>query len=172
MRAGLSPICRGVAIATNRNRTVVERFDKLLGATNLDELEDLCVPDMVNHALAPSRPQGLTGTRQFLTESAALFGDTGWTTLQVIAEGDFVVQHGTRGGHWQGGHLFGFDLRPGPYQREVVFVYRLHDGLISDRWAVRDDLTMLRQLGAFPPAEAAAQPAGRQRPSRHGLGRT
>jgi predicted ester cyclase len=27
--------------------------------------------------------------------------------------------------------------------------YRFLDGQISERWAIRDDLTMLRQLGAF-----------------------
>jgi predicted ester cyclase len=138
-------------MSADLNRAVVERFDKLFGAADLDELDQLCTPDMVNHSLAPGRPQGLAGTKQFLTEAAGRFGDTGWTSLQVIADGDFVVQHGMRGGHWDGGPLFGFDLEPGPYQREVVFLYRLRDGRITDRWAVRDDLTMLRQLGALPP---------------------
>jgi predicted ester cyclase len=139
-------------MSTDTNRSVVERFDALFGATNLEQLEELCTPDMVNHALAPDRPAGLAGTREFLTGPAAKFGDTGWTDLQVIAEGEFVVQHGRRGGNWRGGPLFGFDLRPGHYDREVVFLYRLRDGRITDRWAVRDDLTMLRQLGGLPPA--------------------
>ena len=138
-------------MSTDANRTIVERFDELLGAPDLAELEQLCTPDMVNHALAPGRPQGLAGTKEFLTKSAAMFGDTGWASLDVIAEGEFVVHHGIRGGQWKGGSLFGFDLQPGPYQREVVFIYRLRDGLITDRWAVRDDLTMLRQLGGLPP---------------------
>jgi predicted ester cyclase len=133
-------------MSTDLNRAVVERFDKLLGASNLDELDELCTPDMVNHSLAPDRPRGLAGTREFLARSAARFGDTGWTTLQVIAEGEFVVQHGCRGGDWHGGTFFGFDLQPGHYNREVVFLYRLHNGRITERWAVRDDLTMLRQL--------------------------
>lgn len=136
-------------MSTSQNRSVVERFDALFGTTDITELDQLCTPDMVNHALAPDRPQGLAGTRQFLTQSANRFGDTGWSSLQVIAEGDFVVQHGIRGGHWRGGDLFGFDLRPGDYSREVVFLYRLTDERITDRWAVRDDLTMLRQLGAL-----------------------
>jgi len=134
------------------NRGVVERFDKLLARPDLAQLDELCTPDMVNHALAPDRPQGLAGTREFLSQQADRFGDTGWTDLQVIAEGDFVVHHGMRGGHWGGGQLFGFDLEPGPYCREIVFLYRLRDGRITDRWAVRDDLTMLRQLGAIPAA--------------------
>jgi hypothetical protein len=38
--------------------------------------------------------------------------------------------------------------RPAP-TREVAFVYRLRGGRIAERWAVRDDLAMVRQLGAF-----------------------
>lgn len=138
-------------MSTEQNRAVVERFDELLRNPDLGELDELCSPDMVNHALAADRPQGLAGTREFLTQQAARFGDTGWSSLQVIAEGDFVVHHGNRGGHWAGGPLFGFDLEPGRYDREIVFLYRLHDGRITDRWAVRDDLTMLRQLGGIAP---------------------
>jgi predicted ester cyclase len=31
-------------------------------------------------------------------------------------------------------------------------MYRLTEGRIAERWAVRDDLTMMRQLGAIKPA--------------------
>ena len=31
-------------------------------------------------------------------------------------------------------------------------MYRFKSGQIAERWAVRDDLTMLRQLGALPPS--------------------
>ena len=136
-------------MSTELNRAVVERFDALVGATDLDPLDDLCKPDMVNHSLAPNRRAGLAGTREFLTKAANRLGDTGWSSLRVIAEGDFVVQHGIRGGNWRGGSLFGYDPQPGEYSREVAFIYRLVDGRIAERWAVRDDLRMLRQLGAL-----------------------
>jgi hypothetical protein len=51
------------------------------------------------------------------------FGDSGWSERRVIADAEFVVHHGTRGGTWQGGSLLGSDLQPGPYSREVVFLY-------------------------------------------------
>jgi predicted ester cyclase len=136
-------------MSTEHNRAVVERFDALVGATDLDPLDDLCTPDMVNHSLAPNRRAGLAGTREFLAEAAHRLGDAGWSSLRVIAEGDFVVQHGMRGGNWRGGSLFGYERQPGEYSREVAFVYRLADGRIAERWAVRDDLRMLRQLGAL-----------------------
>jgi|SRR5882757_40424 len=131
-----------------QNKTVVERFDALLNGGGLDELDELCTPDMVNHSLAPSRPPGLAGTREFLA-GAARFHSDGWQRLVVVAENDLVVQHGVRGGTWPGGPFLGIDAAAGPYAREVAFVYRLVDGRIAERWAVRDDLAMLRQLGAL-----------------------
>jgi hypothetical protein len=46
--------------------------------------------------------------------------------------------------------LLGFEAGPGEYAREVIFIYRLEDGRIAERWAIRDDLTMLCQLRAVP----------------------
>jgi predicted ester cyclase len=139
----------GEAMSIEHNRAVVERFDALLGSEDLSELDDLCTPDMVNHSLASDRPKGLAGTRQFLAETGPRFGHDRWAGLQTVAEGALVVQHGMRGGNWQGGTVLGFDLQPGVYNREVVFIYRLQDARIAERWAVRDDLTMLRQLGGL-----------------------
>ena len=45
----------------------VREFDELGNGTgDLGGLEELCTPDMVNHALAPGRAAGLVGTREFL----------------------------------------------------------------------------------------------------------
>jgi len=43
-----------------------EEFDALLGTDDLTALDDLSTLDMVNHAIAPDRPKGLAGTREFL----------------------------------------------------------------------------------------------------------
>ena len=51
-------------LSTEHHRQVLQRFDALLGAEDLTELDELCTPDMVNHALAPDRPAGLAGTRR------------------------------------------------------------------------------------------------------------
>ena len=132
------------------NKAVVERFDAVLNSADLDELDVLCTSDMTNHALAPGRPAGLAGTREFL-RAAARFRTDGWRQLAVVAEGDHVVQYGVRGGEWPGGPFLGISAPPGPYARGTAFMYRLVEGRIAERWAVRDDLGMLRQLGALPP---------------------
>ena len=43
----------------------------------------------------------------------------------------------------------GFDVPAGTATRDTAFAYRLAGGRIAERWAIRDDLSMLRQLGAL-----------------------
>ncbi len=133
---------------TERYKGVVEDFDALLNTNQLDRLEELCTPDMVNHSLAPSRPQGLEGTREFLRSAGRQLASDQWTSVTVLAEGEFVVQFGERGGLWPGRPFLGVELRAGAYARDVAMMYRIADGRIAERWAVRDDLAMMRQLGA------------------------
>lgn len=73
-----------------------------------------------------------------------------WVESFVVAEADMVVQFGRRELHWPGGGLRGFDVPAGVCTRDVAFAYRLRDGRVAERWAIRDDLAMLRRLGALP----------------------
>ena len=137
-------------MSTERNKAVLTRFDALLGSDDLSPLEELCTPDMVNHALAPDRPRGLAGTREFLEgDGRHNFADHGWDELTVVAEGDHVVQFGRRAGYWPGGSFLGIQAPAGSYSRDFVAAYRFTQGRIAERWAIRDDLGMLRQLGAL-----------------------
>ena len=134
----------------DQNRRVVERFDALLNSQDLHQLDALCTPDMVNHALAPGRPPGLAGTREFLsTRGRDDWRSDQWQHLVVVADNDYVVQFGTRGGRWPGGEFRGIYVPAGSYEREVAFIYRLQASRIAERWAIRDDLGMMHQLGAL-----------------------
>lgn len=135
---------------TETNRNTLQRFDALLGADDLTELDELCTPDMVNHAIAPGRPRGLAGTHEFLeTVGRSHFTDHMWHELTVVAEDPYIVQFGKRGGHWPGGEFLGIEAPAGSYSRDFMAAYRFVDGRIAERWAIRDDLGMLRQLGAL-----------------------
>jgi predicted ester cyclase len=134
---------------TDRNRKIVERFDAMLNTGDLTDLDELCSPDMLNHALAANRPKGLEGTRQWLSTEGKKFLTFRWRDLAVVAEGDLVVQFGVRGGTWPGGTFRGFDVPAGPYARDTAFMYRLAEGRIIERWAVNDHLAWLLQLGAI-----------------------
>ena len=134
----------------SQNKAVVAQFDALgNGGGDLSVLDGLCTPDLVNHALAAGRPQGIEGTREFLRGARRETHPGRWVRSVVVGEGDMVVQFGTRELHWPGGPLVGFQAPAGTTTRDVAFAYRLVDGRIAERWAIRDDLALLRQLGAL-----------------------
>jgi predicted ester cyclase len=131
------------------NKAIVERFDSLLHTRDFDQLDELCSPDMANHALAPGRPAGLEGTREWLETEGRNFQSFPWKELLVVAEGDLVVQFGARAHDWPGGRFRGFDVPAGHCERGAAFMYRIAEDRIVERWAVNDLLAMLLQLGAI-----------------------
>jgi predicted ester cyclase len=134
----------------DRNKAVVREFDDLGNeGGDLSRLDQLCTPEIINHALAPGRPPGIEGTREFLARARRDVYRSGWVSSKVLAENDLVVQFGSREHHWPGGSFRGFELRPGRYTRDVMFAYRLADGRIAERWAIRDDLAMVLALGGL-----------------------
>jgi ketosteroid isomerase-like protein len=135
---------------TDQNKAVVRAFDELGNGTgDPGRLDELCAPDIVNHALAPGAKPGIEGTRDFLQRARRDAHPARLTESHIVAEGDMVVQFGIREHEWQGGSFRGFDVPAGTYTRDTAFAYRIGDGHIAERWAIRDDLGMLLQLGAL-----------------------
>ncbi len=132
------------------NKAVVAQFDELGNrGGDLSILDTLCTADMVNHALGPGRAPGLEGTREFLRNARRELHGGRWLTSHVVAEDDMVVQFGSRELIWPGGTFLGFEAQAGTTVRDVAFAYRLVEGKIAERWAIRDDLATLIQLGAI-----------------------
>lgn len=141
----------------DRNKAVVSEFDDLGNrGGDLSRLPQLCTPDIVNHSLAPDRRAGIEGTRDFFRSARRDVHGAAWIDSIVVGERDMVVQFGKRSLEWPGGRFMGFQAPPGIATRDVMFAYRLVDGRIAERWAIRDDLSMLVQLGAFVRAEPGA----------------
>jgi hypothetical protein len=84
-----------------------------------------------------------------------------WLKSIVVAEGDMVVQFRSQERTWPGGSFLGFETPPGTATRDVAFAYRLVDGRIAERWAIRDDL-----VAALPSALPSACRACRARCAR------
>jgi ketosteroid isomerase-like protein len=129
-------------------KLVVEAFDRAVDQGDTAALDAVCHPDIITHSLSASMPQGIEGIRRFVANRKATGGVGHWEDVITVAEGDYVVQYGTRRFDWPGGGFRGFDVPPGPFRRDCAFMFRVCDGLITDRWAIRDDLAMMVQLGA------------------------
>ena len=78
--------------------------------------------------------------------------DSTWTTVRLIAEGNFVVCHNRWSGTYAGKAFRGVSTPEGErFSVEHVHIYRISDGRIAEHWVVRDDLGMMLQLGAISP---------------------
>jgi predicted ester cyclase len=144
-------------MGVHENKLTVERFDRLAAACEAEMLDEICTPDLTNHALAAHRSTGLEAMKQFLRECRERPGKAAWMLAMMgeqevvtIAEADYVIQFGKRTGRWPGGGFRGFDIPAGAYTYDVAFMYRFQHGRIAERWAIRDDLAMIRQLDGHP----------------------
>ena len=131
------------------NKELVRRYTRaVFDEGDVAAVDEYLAPDFYNHVT------GRTGTEDF-KQLARSVGQTTGTANEIellVAEGDFVVAYMTitRTLHEELS-AFGFTF-PGDgrsYTVKHVHIYRVADGKIQEHWAVRDDLAMLRQLGAL-----------------------
>ena len=132
-------------------------WEEIFPSGDVDRLADVIAEDGIDHSARPDEPQGLVGVQQTMLWLGSVFSDQRWEIHQVIGEDDTVVVYCTlRGRHT--GDLLGIP----PTNREVAMDYvqilRFRDGKAVERWGVRDDMALMRQLGALParPAPVAA----------------
>ena len=133
----------------DENKELIRRYtQEVFDDGNVDAVDRYLAPDFYNHVT------GRSGTEDF-KRLAAEFRDASGSANVIdlmVAEGDLVValMTITRTLHKEL-RVFGFTF-PGDGQSYTVthvHIYRVVDGKIREHWAVRDDLSMLRQLGAI-----------------------
>jgi hypothetical protein len=120
------------------NKLVVRGFSDMVDGGDLSQLEVLCAPDIVNHAVAPGRPNGIAGRVSSCRHVAGWRMLAAGSSVSWWQKGDYMVECGVRAGNWPWGSLRGFEVPGGPDRLDIAFMYRLEDGRIAERWAVRD----------------------------------
>jgi predicted ester cyclase len=122
-------------------------LEEIIPGGDVDALAEVIHPDFVDHDGPPGAPPGPEGMAWSLGMLQAAFSERRWELHQVITEDDTVVLfctfHGRHTGQFMG---------LAPTSRSVAFrqvhIIRFQDGKGIEHWAVRDDLGLLRQLGA------------------------
>jgi steroid delta-isomerase-like uncharacterized protein len=140
---------------TETNRSIAERFNEAFNRGDLDAAASCFAEDCQNHG----RRVGRAGVRKVLEEIKTNFPDASLTTLNSVAEGEWVVVRCTyRGTHRgtsrfpvDGGMLVGVQPTGRTFEVQHIHMYRVLDGKIAEHFASRDDVGMMRQLGLLPP---------------------
>jgi predicted ester cyclase len=131
------------------NKELIRRYThEVFDEGDEDAVDRYLAPDFLNHVT------GRTGTEDFKLLARELRGMPGGANEidLLVAEGELVVALMTiTRTVTEELRVFGFTIpaQGQTYTVPHVHVYRVVDGRIREHWAVRDDLGMLRQLGAI-----------------------
>jgi len=132
------------------NKSLARRlFEEVWNKGNLDAIDEIYAPDIVNHTLPPGIPQGIEGNKMFTKMYLTAFPDTKMTIDLQIAEGDKVV---TRW-HAQGTHkgeLMGIPATGKQATVTGIVIDRIAGGRIVESWGEFDQMGMMQQLGVVP----------------------
>lgn len=138
-----------------RNSEVVRRvYDEVLNEGRLEILDELAVPDHIEHNPFPQQSQGVEGLKQRASMVRAAFNPR-FTIEHLIADGDKVAviwsNNGTHVGEW-----FGFAPTGKTVVTRGVDVHLLRDGRLAEHWDVVDVSDFLISVGVMPGRPAAA----------------
>jgi predicted ester cyclase len=130
---------------------LLRRFWDAVNAGNLDQVASLVADDYTNFGSMTNGPEMI---RRWASSRREAFPDLRFEVQQEVGAGDWVVHRllvtGTFQGKWREHGLD--DVLPTGRPHEVIQIhmFRIVGGKITEHWAARDDLGMLRQLGVLP----------------------
>ncbi|UCC83311.1 MAG: ester cyclase [Gemmatimonadota bacterium] len=137
------------------NKEVVRRFVEAQNEGDIETIRELVAPNAVRHCQAT--PDVQVRSREdfiaFYEEYMASFANP-WQTIDLlVAEGDMVAVLATFTGR-QDGPMGPFPPSGKDVDGKFLVIIRLEAGMIAEWWVEWDNLTMLTQLGHFPPPES------------------
>ncbi len=140
------------------NKHLIATHFEAFNAGDLERFAATMAEDAVNHAAIP-QAQGRAGARVIVTKLRSAFPDMRMVVDDVVAEGDKVVCRVTVTGTHDGPLDFVKTALPATgkkFRATHIHVFRIANEQIVERWAERDDLGMLQQLGVMPSRIGAA----------------
>ena len=131
------------------NETVVLQFYEQWNSGEIN-FADLVAEDVVNHQPEAEPERGRTRFADAIVRVMTAVPDSRWTISDALTDGDRVAVRITWSGTYSAPQFRGLAIAtPAAFSAEHIHIYRIADGKLAEHWVVRDDLTMLRQLGAL-----------------------
>ena len=133
-----------------KNKAIVQRYvDEIQNGHSLDTIESIFAEDFVDHMASSGGIflGGMSGLKKGYTAFLTAFPDLHVTVEEMIAEGDKVVAYKTLTGTHSGTHL-GISATGKRVAYQIISIYRVKNGKISDFWGLQDEISVRQQLGS------------------------
>lgn len=132
------------------NKEIVRRYQEAYNTNNLDLLDELLAPDWTTNGWPEGVPQSIEAAKDFYQAVLQSFPDLQFMTLNLIAEGDWVVQRTLARGTFKG-ELAGLPPNGQVCEAGGISMFRIADGKIVEHWAYADDTGFWDQAGVEMP---------------------
>ena len=128
---------------------VVRQFYESWNSGNID-FPALVADDIINHQPEVEPERGLGAFADAISGVMAAVPDSQWTISDMLVDGDRVAVRTIWSGTYGAPQFRGLPIAaPASFSAEHIHIYRVAHGKLAEHWVVRDDLAMLRQLGAL-----------------------
>ena len=128
------------------NLAPVRRLFTAITSGYLAMIDTLVSADFVDHGgppgMVPVGPQGYKKTMRLLREAMQMM----WTLVEIVAQDERVMAWVRCEGRHVG-EFFGIRPTGHEFSFEAMHVFRIEDEVVRERWAVRDDPGLFRQIG-------------------------
>jgi predicted ester cyclase len=136
---------------SERNKALVRRFyDEVLTKKNLNVIEEICAPGIVDHNPLPGQAAGIEGLKRTIGEYLQAFPDLSITVSDLVGEGDVVAVRLTGKASHKGTFL-----GAKPTGKKVTFtaidMVRIEDGKAAEVWHEGNDVLVMMELGVHIP---------------------
>lgn len=131
------------------NKAVIRRaYEELWNGRNVDVVDEIVAEDFLNHAAPPGRQRGRQGLKDVVRMFEAAFPDFRYEVEDAISEGEKIAVRDVFTGTHRGDFM-GIPATGNRVTMQAIHIYRFSAGRLAEHWVARDDLGMMRQLGAL-----------------------
>ncbi len=128
---------------------------EVVAAGDYEQIGNYIASDYLRHSQATPEVQvtSLEEFKEFIRQDRLVMPDQKFVVRYLVAEGDMVAFYATYTGT-QTGQMGPFPPSNKTANLDFAGVHRIENGKIAETWITWDNVTILTQLGHFPPAVA------------------
>ena len=133
------------------NKALVRSFLDQLSQGDTTKVDSLVAENFVEHQMLPGMTPGREGLKAMIAGFHKSFPDLKTTVNVMTADGDKVWLHSNMSGTMKG-EFMGMKPTGKSFNVEALDLVRIENGKMAEHWGAMDDMGMMAQLGATPPA--------------------
>ena len=137
-----------------QNKEIVAKAFEVVGTGNYDKMGLYIADNYIRHSQATPdlSINSLSEFKEFVRQDRLAIPDQTLEIKHLVAEGELVAFYATYMGT-QTGQMGPFPASNKTTSLDFAGVHRVENGKIAETWITWDNLTILSQLGHFPPRE-------------------